>query len=168
MSSSTSWSRLMSSLPRLLRPRHGLPSLPILARFLEPSSSVSTTSPARRLRACSVMFALRIRTSSPRSTSCSFPCMVGRSPSRLVGSALDEPAGCEVFCCCCCCCRFSASVAFSAACRLANSDSIYSSLHDQPISSVTWGSAAVGATYICLLTSSPTSPACGAKRLDIP
>lgn len=165
ISSSTSWSRLTSSLPRRLRPRHGLPSLPILTRFLEPSSSASIASPARRLRACSVMFALRIRTSSPRSTSCSLPCMVGRSPSCLVGSALVEPDGLDD---CCCCCRFSASVAFSAACRLANSDSIYSSLHDQPMSSVMWGGAGDRATYICLLTSSPTSPACGAKRLDIP
>lgn len=141
MSSSTSLSRFSSSLPRLLRDRHGLPSLPSRARFLGPSSESSTASPARRRLACSVMAAFRMRTSSPRSTSCNLPCIVGRSPNGLAGSTTIDLA-CRPPCCrCCCfCCSTSASwVAFSAACRLANSDSMYSSLHDQFVFKATKG-----------------------------
>lgn len=164
MSSSTSWSRLMSSLLRLLRGRHGLPSLPRRARFLEPSSSSSRASPARRRLACSVMAALRMRTSSPRSTSCSLPCIVGRSPNGLVGSdTVGWASGAPD-----CCSVFDSWLAFSTACRLANSDSMYSSLHDQFVSRAAQGHRSGGGTYICLLTSSPTNPAWGAKRLVTP
>lgn len=72
-----------------------------------------------------------MRTSSPRSTSCSLPDIVGRSPGCLrdddafvVAFNDDEPDSCDNPAAA----AAASFAALSAAYRLANSDSMYSSL----------------------------------------
>jgi hypothetical protein len=127
--SSTSWSRLMSSLPRLFLGLKGLPSRPSRTFFRRrgspsPSPSASSVSwPARRRRALSVSDTLRLRASSPRSISISLPCMVNfrGSACRTAGAAVaSTPApACVVVVP-----PFSAD----SSCRWASFDSTYSIL----------------------------------------
>lgn len=127
--SSTSWSRLMSSLFRLFRPRHGFPSRPTRSFLGLPSLSTSSSGwPSSRRRARSVSAMFLARASSPRSISISFPviadcCATTGFPSTVV---VDGPPDAGV-------CGLDPAVAAASAasrwrCRLVSSDSMYSSL----------------------------------------
>lgn len=131
--SSTSWSLLISSLFRLFLDLQGLPSRPSRTFFGRPlccccSSSSSTSSPCNFRLARSVSASLRLRASSPRSISISWPCS-----ALFCCSGLGTAVTVAVAVAGCCCPRLDERAAgweesATALCRLASSASIYSSL----------------------------------------
>jgi hypothetical protein len=154
----------MSSLFLLFRPRQGLPSRPsrtFLGRDeLAPLSSCSSTaSPNALLLARSVMATFRAFTSSPRSISISLPCVADSTTGFPCTFVLDAMA-CAVGWAAAVPCATAAALA-SAACRLASSDSMYSSLPRSANGHTTLDHGKTrdrAGTHMCLLTNSPANP----------